>query len=161
MQQLINWRRWADEMPEVDKEVLSLHDGINQIGVIRRLISVTVWDVKWCPDYLDVPDNGYWCYTSELIPDTRTEYKSVEEFFTKPIKGWIDLEEHVQEIVDLQKKTIDVAIGFGKFILENQINTYTADEDSETFFYWNGDLFSNAELFNFYTKQLESATGYE
>lgn len=28
---------------------------------------------------------------------------------------------------------IDVAIGFGKFILENQINTYTADEDSETF----------------------------
>ena len=152
MKQLINWRKWEDEKPDEHKPVLSLHDNIELIGVVRN----NIWHVRWCPEYLDVPDNGYWCYTSELIPEEKTKYKSVEEFFTKPIKGWIDLEEHTAKIVDLQKEVIDVAIGFGKFILENQINTYTADEDSETFFDWNGDLFSNAELFNFYTKQLEA-----
>lgn len=66
------------------------------------------------------------------------------------------MEEHTQKIVDLQKEVIDVAIGFGKFILENQINTYMADENSEILFDWNGDLFQSNELFKFYTKQLEA-----
>lgn len=152
MKQLINWRKWEDEKPDEYKPVLSLHDNIELIGVVRN----NIWHVRWCPDYLDVPDNGYWCYTSELIPEEKTKYKSVEEFFTKPIKGWVDLEEHTQKIVDLQKEVIDVAIGFGKFILENQINTYMADENSEILFDWNGDLFQSNELFKFYTKQLEA-----
>lgn len=152
MKQLINWRKWEDEKPDEYKPVLSLHDNIELIGVVRN----NIWHVRWCPEYLDVPDNGYWCYTSELIPEEKTKYKSVEEFFTKPIKGWVDLEEHTQKIVDLQKEVIDVAIGFGKFILENQINTYMADENSEILFDWNGDLFQSNELFKFYTKQLEA-----
>lgn len=149
IQQLIKWRKWADEKPAIGKTFVGKWGDDIYTAHLK-------YNGKVSSGYRMLCSPSIWCYTSELIPEEKTKYKSVEEFFTKPIKGWVDLEEHTQKIVDLQKEVIDVAIGFGKFILENQINTYMADENSEILFDWNGDLFQSNELFKFYTKQLEA-----
>lgn len=124
MEQLIKWRKWDDEKPELNTEILLYREDGQFYMAEYFMFTNGKFALHFKEDSiypLEELEFKYplWVYTSELVPDFRTKYTSVKEFFENPIKGWIDLQEHSRQVVDLHMAIADTAIEFGQWILDN------------------------------------------
>lgn len=69
-------------------------------------------------------------------------YLSIDEFFDKPAEGNVSMEEHLDEVVDLQIAVITTAVNFGRYLCMNYSPLY-----QDTWTDDNGKNYSTSQLF--------------